>query len=303
MSECLVTTLKGAITDSSLLRLGELKIKVTPTTLYNIGLTTQNPVTASIVSDGYFTDSTGTANLGKTATTQGNVETHFYLNPGEYDIVFSNKYDFMQVGFARGTYNIMSNDLSDYTGCKNMFLLYNSGDNVTGNLKKFVDNVSPDFTHLYLNHTKVDGTLADLSQFTQMITLSLSGSTIRGNISALSVMRNLRFLNADNTSIEGDISSLSTTMLKTLSISSSSGNSAITGNISSLTGLTDMEFLNLGRTAVSGNLSSLASLTKLTSLNLNSTNVVGDTSDLASLTLLTTFTYTNTAITGTWPLT
>ena len=70
---CLVTTYKATVNDNSLLKVGEMRIKVssveTPNKNTNgFSLNVNKDVELEIIGDGYFTDETLTQNKGKKIT-------------------------------------------------------------------------------------------------------------------------------------------------------------------------------------------------------------------------------------------
>ena len=70
MNNCLVTTLKAAVNDNSLLRMGEMRIKISYIESPNeysqsITLGFSKSVDLEIIGEGYFTDATLSANNGK----------------------------------------------------------------------------------------------------------------------------------------------------------------------------------------------------------------------------------------------
>ena len=72
MNKCFITKLQGVVDNTSLLKLGELRIGFSdngnPSNIQSIGMGVTNPISLEILGDGYFTDSTGSKNLGKKRT-------------------------------------------------------------------------------------------------------------------------------------------------------------------------------------------------------------------------------------------
>lgn len=94
----LMFKLPDSVTDDALLRLGEIKFHVTCTdsSVAKINMM-RNAITSSggarIIGDGYFTNESGTENLGKTiAYGDGLLSLDFYLKGTEFDLYISDKY-------------------------------------------------------------------------------------------------------------------------------------------------------------------------------------------------------------------
>ena len=94
----LMFKLPDSVTDDALLRLGEIKFHVTCTdsSVAEI-IMMRNAITSSggarIIGDGYFTNESGTENLGKTiAYGDGLLSLDFYLKGTEFDLYISDKY-------------------------------------------------------------------------------------------------------------------------------------------------------------------------------------------------------------------
>lgn len=90
--DCLVTKLKGSISDESIAKLGEIKVHVSllhPTTINFYSK--KGGITYRISGYGYFTDADGVQNYGKTAS-QDDAYTNKYLSAGTYDVFIESKY-------------------------------------------------------------------------------------------------------------------------------------------------------------------------------------------------------------------
>jgi hypothetical protein len=94
----LMFKLPDSVTDDALLRLGEIKFHVTCTDSSVAKLSMmRDAITSSggarIIGDGYFTNESGTENLGKTiAYGDGLLSLDFYLKGTEFDLYISDKY-------------------------------------------------------------------------------------------------------------------------------------------------------------------------------------------------------------------
>lgn len=94
----LMFKLPDSVTDDALLRLGEIKFHVTCTDSSVAAINMiRNAITSSggarIIGDGYFTNESGTENLGKIiAYGDGLLSLDFYLKGTEFDLYISDKY-------------------------------------------------------------------------------------------------------------------------------------------------------------------------------------------------------------------
>ena len=286
MGVCLVTTLKGNVTDTSLETLGEMRFKVKndAATLSEIvfhlfGAT----ATLEILSDGYFTDSTGTSNFGKTKAIGAHQNVGVTVSAGEQELSLKTKYPlFIFANYGKGA--TIEIDTSDLLGCVYLRDFVIKADGIRGSLKDIMNCGSNAFSNFNLNanhpqnHPYFDCNIDDFEKSNH------GPSTVNfgwvGNC-------------------YGDIANLPTGIVYAVLY-----NTKVTGNLSSISDRTALTNLDLRVTNVEGNLSSLSTLTNLQSLYVDATEIAGDTSDLAPLTKLTTFSYTNCPnITGTWPLT
>jgi hypothetical protein len=313
MATCLVTTLKESVTDSSLLKIGELLIKKKTNTVTSINMQAVNGVTVTIRGNGYFTDSTGTSNLGKTASVTID-NTRMYLSPGEYELVVSNKYDLKRIETSDTK---LSFDTEELLGCSNIFVLMLPACDITGDIEytpQAIEYLSYNDTkvtgdisalsdknprNVNLGKTDIAGDISSLSGLGRLQSITVSETNIQGNINVFSDMATVKDISIGRSNVTGDVSSI-----ENLSLTSFSAiNNNITGNLSSFSGMSALVNLTVEGTSVTGNLSSIASLTSLRTLNVANTDISGDTSQLAGLTNLTAFYYSNSNVTGTWPLT
>lgn len=287
MGVCLITTLKESVSDSLLLKLGDMVIHFYPNaSVRRINIKFSENATLKALGNGYFTNNSGTANLGKTIEVSANTPTDVFVPAGEQDVVFSNKYkinaiSFYDVNSTDGFSNETEVDINEFTYGDVFRSIYAYTKYLKGNISLFQGKLN--LASIVVRRTGgkdlLEGNLSGFADATELTTLVLTNSM----------------------NITGALSSLvkSKTTMRQLQVNSP----GISGNINTLSDFVEMRILSLGETGVTGSLSSLSSLTNLAYLNLNNTAITGDTSDLAGLTNLTTFNYANTAITGTWPLT
>ena len=247
--DCLVTKLKGAVDDSSLIRIGELRIKfnkVQTPTQKTQGFTFKFNKNAKleIIGDGYFTDSDLSANKGKTLEIPAGTTTNVYVSNGDFDIAVLDKYSLEVINFyAQGISGVSLDDMKN----------------------RLID-------------------FGDLKYSINMINISVSSSQASGDISAFQNLTNLTLLNINFTQVSGDISALEN--LTALTILELNSCVSVSGDISALENLTALTKLTLSKSQVSGDISALENLTALTKLSLDSTQVSGDISALENLTQL-----------------
>ena len=304
MNKCLVTKLSGSVHDSSLLRLGEMRIRLNnvenPTkNTQGLGLDVVKSVQLEIIGDGYFTDVTLTKNLGKTKIISS-LEGIFVSNGAEIAVL--DKYSLRQItgyyinGESTKVYNknILVN-ISDLKYSAALTSLDLPGTQASGDIANLKSLTA--LTSLNLFGTQASGDIANLKSLTALTSLNLFGTQASGDIANLKSLTALVYLNLYNTQASGDIANLkSLTALKTLELFGTQAS----GDIANLKSLTALVYLNLYNTQASGDIANLKSLTALTSLNLNNTQVSGDIANLKSLAALKTLELynTRTPITG-----
>ena len=247
MAKCLITTLAESTGDTSLLKVDEFRFHQNSNSVETMDFWKANVLQNGIIEiegDGYFTDSTGTTNLGKSYTVSGH--NTIYISPGEYDIKVSNKSVYSRIVLPAGCeFNMESawgllhvsyiringNAYGDITP-----LHYNTtenhairiaGNNVSGRITSLPTGV---VTYLFMNSSQVKGTTTELveSVFSSStnVQLLISGMGLSGPLSAFATLANLTTLDISNTDVTGDTSDLaSLTKLTAFTYT----NTAITG--------------------------------------------------------------------------
>ena len=238
MGKCLVTKLNGSTSNSDLLRLGEMRMKIlkvqTPTDHtqgFSIGV--NKAITLEIVSDGYFTDKTLTKNNGKTITLNAGMNSIWVNGDNDVEIAILDKYS-------------LSSLASNY-----------------------VDEVSD----IYGNNIKLN--FSDLKYSLAMNTLSLWQTQVSGDIGDLKALTGLTYLNIRDTQVSGDIGNLKAlTNLTILDLS----NTQVSGDIGNLKALTNLTYLSLSNPAkpLFGDIDKLSNMSKCTSMSLNYCKLTGD---------------------------
>ena len=198
MNKCLVTKLNGSSSNSELLRLGEMRIKIfkvqNPTDHtqgFSVGV--GSPVTLEIINDGYFTDKTLTENKGKSITLTTGIYSIWVNGTHDVEIAVLSKYNLTRLFYY---YQGESIDPSSYNIKINISVLKYS--NVLSGLD--------------LSNTKASGSIDDLKSLTNLIQLQLNNTQVSGNISSLKSLTALKeiYLSNTQTPIIGDIGELST---------------------------------------------------------------------------------------------
>ena len=258
MTKCLVTKLKGAVSDSSLTRLGELRIGVSrvasPTRqTQSFTFSFYKSAQLEIIGEGYFTDVNLTANNGKTKTIQANTPTTVYVSNGDFEVAVLDKYSLRSLSFS---------GIEDYAQSAQM-----------NNRSLNIDDLrySTSVISLTLSSSQVTGDLSSLSGLTALTSLALSNSQVTGNLSSLSGLTEMMHLTLTNSQVTGDLSSLSgMTKMNDFEFTGIT----VTGNLSSLSAMSGL--INLTVNGIEGDLSSLYGMSKLKIFVSNNSNITGD---------------------------
>ena len=235
MGKCLVTKLNGSTSNSDLLRLGEMRMKIlkvqTPTDHtqgFSIGV--NKAITLEIVSDGYFTDKTLTKNNGKTITLNAGMNSIWVNGDNDVEIAILDKYS-------------LSSLASNY-----------------------VDEVSD----IYGNNIKLN--FSDLKYSLAMNTLSLWQTQVSGDIGDLKALTGLTYLNIRDTQVSGDIGNLKAlTNLTYLSLSNPA--KPLFGDIDKLSNMSKCTSMSLNYCKLTGDLAALNGSCIFVSFNLDKGSV------------------------------
>lgn len=282
--DCLVTKLKGTVDDTSLLKMGEMRLKKSMVSSWNdkvqsFVISFNEPVTLSIIGDGYFTDKEGSTNKGKNLSISTGNSVSVYVSNGDFEISIPNKYAISRFNFNSGE----GDDTLD----------------AEMNKSKSFDvaslNYSNDLAYLSLANTGAYGDARGWN-FPMLENAYLANSDIVLNTKAIGTLKLVKDVIANALNIDGDISELSgLTAIQTLNLSQTD----ISGDVASLSGLDTLLVLNINNCAsVYGSLSSFTSLTKLTQLNLSYTGVTGSVDSLSALADLASLSIAGLNVTG-----
>lgn len=250
MGTCLVTKLKGSISDSSLKKVGEMRIKLGVSKTANkqtrgLSMMFSKNVELKIIGDGYFTDETITENKGKTysATAWGNGHI-VYISNNSVELSISDKYSIVSI--------------STYDGYKNQWSVFNP--------------------------KEISFDIEDLRYSSSLESLKLRGTSTYGDLSSLANNTSLKYIDLQDTSIKGDIANLKNNANMTHLFLTGKD---FYGDIASLSNKPKLEYLTINSSNVFGNISSLSTSVKLVSLNLTSTNISGDFTSLKNCSNMT----------------
>lgn len=275
-----VIKLAGVVDDDSLMRLGELRMSITPVngqSTQKFKLSAIEPIRLEITGNGTFTE-TGTKVLELSNPKDKIVE----VTNGTFTLSLLNKEAVTKLDFYLDDYSrrfYAEANLSQVRGMLNLTYF----DMELGNFYGTADDLLglTNLTYLKVVGGRVSGDMRkigeNLTNLTTFVSLSNNIGTDTSTLSNLTKLTDLRLLGQGGSSPLSDLSSMTT--LKKLYISH-----AGVGDISALAGLTNLTHLSLT----------------------NNTRITGSTSSLAALHpnnggKLGTFTYTKTSVTGTWP--
>ena len=177
MGKCLVTKLNGTVNNSSILRLGEMRFKVSkvdaPTEgTQLLGLFVNAPSKVEIIGDGYFTDKTLQENKGKSLSIDSTTNGIFVSSTSDVEVALLGKYAITRIN---SYYNGQPNDT-----------IYNKNKSFNIDDLKY----STALTTLSLSNAQISGDIANLKNLTALTTLSLynTQTPLTGNIDELSVL-------------------------------------------------------------------------------------------------------------------
>ena len=234
MTKCLVTKLNGNISNPEILKLGEVRIKISRVANPSAGtqklyVLFNEDTKLEIIGDGYFTDANLSSNKGKTLVVNKNVHTDVYVSNGDYVLSILNKYALNILSVISTNKDIENIEYLKYSTALIMLLMDNS---------------------------KVSGDIADLKNLTALTDLNLNNTKVSGDIADLKNLTALTSLSVYNTSVSGDIAELKNLTALT-SIALCNFTTPITGDIGSLYGLNSLKILSVQSSQLSGDLANL----------------------------------------------
>ena len=241
MNRCLVTKLNGSVDNTSLLRIGEMRIGISKIDSPNhwtqgFRITVNKLTVLEIIGDGYFTDVNLTANNGKKITLNPNVNEKVYVSNGNFEVAILDKYalvaifDYDTYDEGNSTYSQKNKSISDIG-----FFKYSTA-----------------LTSLGLSNTIISGDIANLKNLTALTRIELSNTNLSGDIANLKNLTALTILKLSNTNISGDIA-----------------------NLKNLTALTNLGLYN-AQIPLTGEISALSTLSKCSTISLSFSKLTGD---------------------------
>ena len=199
MNRCLVTKLNGSVDNTSLLRIGEMRIGISKIDSPNhwtqgFSFNVNKLTVLEIIGDGYFTDINLTANKGKKITLNPNVSERVYVSNGNFEVAILDKYalvsmiDYDTYSEGNSSYSQKNKSISDIG-----FFKYNTA-----------------LTFLSLVNTNISGDIANLKNLTALTILALYNTQIplTGEISALSTLSNCTTISLLYSKLTGDLAIL-----------------------------------------------------------------------------------------------
>ena len=241
MNRCLVTKLNGSVDNTSLLRIGEMRIGISKIDSPNhwtqgFRITFNKLTVLEIIGDGYFTDVNLTENKGKKITLNPNVYEKVYVSNGNFEVAILDKYalvaifDYDTYDEGNSTYSQKNKSISDIG-----FFKYSTA-----------------LTSLGLSNTIISGDIANLKNLTALTRIELNNTNLSGDIANLKNLTALTILKLNNTNISGDIA-----------------------NLKNLTALTNLGLSN-AQIPLTGEISALSTLSKCSTISLSFSKLTGD---------------------------
>lgn len=263
MGKCLVTKLSGSVNNSSLLRIGEYRIKkqkvVSPTKdtqSFNIGVKFDTDI--NIMGNGFFTNENLSENQGASLKrTNSSVGSLYVNNADDINISVLNKYNIESLVCSSSSFTF---DIDELKYSKYLSYLYLFDNCAKGDISSLKNCYA--LGNLIINSsTNIYGDIASLRKLTSLTKINLYGAKLNGSLDSLSTLTKLTELNLFN-----------------------AAGSDIYGDIASLKGLLDLATINLYGTKVNGKLDSLSTLTKLNNIVIQ--NLSGSIDSLRNLSKL-----------------
>lgn len=238
MNNCLVTKLKASINDDSLLKLGEIKLTIAPTSKSKtLMIASTEHIVVEIVKvisgNGTFSWNGGT-NVSK-ATIPPILDSYYSLtfSEGEYIVSISNKYAITRIesndslnvlalngdlSYSEGFFSLVLNvknftndDISQFGNLPIKNFIINTNNNLMGSINSFSNLTS--ITQININasedNNKIYGNISAFSLSKNIEKCQLSRClNIEGNINVFNSSIKLAYLDVYHTKVIGDIDAL-----------------------------------------------------------------------------------------------
>lgn len=214
MNKTLVTKLNGSIDNNELLRLGEIRIlidkeKAPSAKSRSIDISVNKDTPVEIIGDGYFTDSSLSANKGKSMVISEGLNT-IYVSNDNIVLAVLNKYNITGLFYEHLDDDTESVDakhkhinLEQLKYCLSLKNITFIGASVTGDISE-LSNLKA-LTYLTLGKTPTTGDISSLKELTSLLTLQLEDTSIKGDISSLAGLTNLKRLYLRNSKVNGNL--------------------------------------------------------------------------------------------------
>lgn len=227
MGQCLITKLKGTVSNNTLLKVGELRINFSATgSSRKMQIRFTSNITL-VCTGGFFTDESLSVNNGTTYTCkQDKIETIYVSNGSGYISCLNGKYKCSLINISSSCYFIDTDDLKFDSDLS--FAALDSSLS-TGDLSSLC---FARITDLGVSNTNIYGDISTIANCKRLTSASLYNSpNIKGDIAVFKNTPNLTYLVLGNAGIYGDIISFSSCLkLTTLNIPRTN----LTGTVESL---------------------------------------------------------------------
>ena len=262
MGKCLITRLNGSVSNSSIPKIGEMRIKVLPIASPSkesqcFIFSFNKQATVEIIGDGYFTDETLTLNNGKKVIIAPNVSTSVYVSNGNFEISILCKYDLITILTYTLGLGVDNKDMSSIDSLKYSYALENIN---LPNTKAFgdIDGLKDllNLKGINFSHTQVSGDIGGLEKCVKLTNINMPNTQVSGDIGGLGKLTALQSLILPNTQVSGDI-----------------------GGLGKLTALTNISLNNIS-VPFTGDIGNLKNLTKLKEVLIKSSTLTGDLATL-----------------------
>ena len=272
MGNCLITRLNGSVSNSSIPKIGEMRIKVLPIASPSkesqcFIFTFNKQATVEIIGDGYFTDETLTVNNGKKVIIAPNVDTSVYVSNGSFEIAIPCKYDLIKIQTYTLGQGVDNKDMSSIDSLKYSYALENIN---LPNTKAFgdIDGLKDllNLKGINFSYTQVSGDIGGLGKCVKLTNINMPNTQVSGDIGGIGNLTALQYLTLPNTQVSGDIGGLSKLTALT-KISLSNINVPFTGDIGSLNNLTKLTEVLVKNSKLTGDLAQLPNSLRFASFN------------------------------------
>lgn len=238
MGNCLVTKLKGSVNDTSILRLGELRVhfnKVSAPTGatqgINVGFDEECSLEVLGNEEAYFTNVTLAENKGeKISAPVGTMD--IVVSNNDCDVAILNKYAI--TSFETTNYNYTTSaesksiNINDFKYSKRLTRLDVTRMQASGDIESMKDLTNLTIFRVY-GCRNITGDIANLKNLTSLTNITLNSVPVTGDIANISGMTGLTALDIANTKVTGNIEVLKNmTKLRSLNIEGLSG---LSGNL------------------------------------------------------------------------